>query len=74
MALSLFATDANREALGYMADLPELDRDDGLAELERLSLVNPDAKSSEQPKVNIGCTCAGKIRHFADHRWDCNLG
>jgi len=40
MALSLFATDASREALGYVADLPELDRDEGLVELERLSLVN----------------------------------
>ena len=40
MALSLFATDASREALGYVADLPELDRDEGLVELEGLSLVN----------------------------------
>ena len=40
MALSLFATDASREALGHVADLPELDRDEGLVELERLSLVN----------------------------------
>ena len=42
MALSLFATDASREAVGYVADLPELDRDDGLVELEKLSLVNRD--------------------------------
>lgn len=40
MALSLFATDASREALGYVADLLELDRDDGLVELEGLSLIN----------------------------------
>ncbi len=40
MALSQFATDAGREALGHVADLPELDRDEGLVELERLSLVN----------------------------------
>ncbi len=40
MALAIFAPDASREALGYVADLPELDRDDGLVELERLSLVN----------------------------------
>jgi LuxR family glucitol operon transcriptional activator len=40
LALSLFATDASREALGYVADLPELDRDEGLVELEKLSLVN----------------------------------
>ncbi len=39
MALSLFATDASREALGYVTDLPELDRDDGLVGLEKLSLV-----------------------------------
>ncbi|MGB0384268.1 MAG: NB-ARC domain-containing protein [Ardenticatenaceae bacterium] len=42
MALSLFATDANRDALGYVADLPLLDRDEGLEELERLSLVNKE--------------------------------
>jgi tetratricopeptide (TPR) repeat protein len=40
MALSLFATDASREALGYAADLPELDRDEGLVALEKLSLLN----------------------------------
>jgi len=40
MALALFVPDANREALGCVADLPELDRDEGLVELERLSLVN----------------------------------
>jgi tetratricopeptide (TPR) repeat protein len=43
MALSLFATDASREALGYVADLPELDRDEGLVTLERLSLLNKQA-------------------------------
>jgi tetratricopeptide (TPR) repeat protein len=40
MALSLFATDASREALGCVADLSELDHDDGLVTLEKLSLVN----------------------------------
>lgn len=40
LALCLFATDASREALGDVADLPELDRDDGLVELEKLSLIN----------------------------------
>jgi LuxR family glucitol operon transcriptional activator len=40
MALSLFVPDASRQALGYVADLSELDRDEGLIELERLSLVN----------------------------------
>ncbi|CAG0983979.1 hypothetical protein ANRL4_02052 [Anaerolineae bacterium] len=37
---SLFATDASRDALGYIAELPELDRDDGLVSLEKLSLMN----------------------------------
>jgi tetratricopeptide (TPR) repeat protein len=40
MALSLFATDASREALGCVAGLPELDRDEGLVELGKLSLLN----------------------------------
>jgi tetratricopeptide (TPR) repeat protein len=42
MALSLFATDASREALGCVAGLGEdiLSRDEGLVTLERLSLVN----------------------------------
>jgi len=43
MALSLFATDASRDALGYVADLPVLDRDEGLEELERLSLVSKES-------------------------------
>jgi LuxR family glucitol operon transcriptional activator len=40
LALSLFTSNASREALGYITDLAELDRDDGLVELEKLSLVN----------------------------------
>jgi tetratricopeptide (TPR) repeat protein len=40
IALSLFATDASREALGHVADLPAYDRDEGLVELENLSLVD----------------------------------
>jgi tetratricopeptide (TPR) repeat protein len=43
MALSLFATDASRGALGYVADLPKLDQDEGLVALERLSLLNRQA-------------------------------
>jgi len=43
IALSLFSTDASREALGYVADLPALDRDDGLVALEKLSLVNRES-------------------------------
>jgi len=42
LALSFFATDASREALGVVAGLEEgvLSRDDGLVVLEKLSLVN----------------------------------
>ena len=40
MALSLFTPDGSREALGVVADLPILDRDEGLVQLEKLSLVN----------------------------------
>lgn len=40
MALSLFTPDGGREALGVVADLPVLDRDEGLVQLEKLSLVN----------------------------------
>jgi tetratricopeptide (TPR) repeat protein len=40
MAMSLFTTDASRAALGYVTDLPELDRDEGLVTLEILSLIN----------------------------------
>ena len=40
MTLSLCADSASRESLGYATELPELDRDDGLVQLEKLSLVN----------------------------------
>ncbi|GAK58492.1 hypothetical protein U27_05466 [Candidatus Vecturithrix granuli] len=40
MVLSLCADSASRESLGYATGLPELDRDDGLVKLEKLSLVN----------------------------------
>lgn len=39
LALALFATDASRGALGAVTQLPILDRDDGLVQLDRLSLV-----------------------------------
>lgn len=39
-ALSLFKTDASRSALEYVADLAKLDQEEGLVDLERLSLVN----------------------------------
>ncbi len=42
MALSLFATDATREALGYVTNLDQdtLARDTGLSTLQKLSLIN----------------------------------
>ncbi len=42
LALSLFAKDATREALGYVADFgdDEMSRDEALVTLEKLSLVN----------------------------------
>jgi tetratricopeptide (TPR) repeat protein len=44
LALSLFATDASRDALGEIAALPELDRDDGLVMLEKLSLISKSGR------------------------------
>ncbi len=45
LALSLFAKDATREALGFVAgfEQDEISRDDGLVMLEKLSLVNKAA-------------------------------
>ena len=40
MSLSLFSSDANRDNLGYTADLQELDRDEALVTVEKLSLIN----------------------------------
>jgi hypothetical protein len=40
MGLSIFATDASREVLGEITGLPTLDRDEGLRQLEHLSLIN----------------------------------
>lgn len=40
MALSLAKESVCRETLGYVTKLPELDRDEGLVKLERLSLAN----------------------------------
>ena len=43
MALSCFFVDASRESLGDVTELPELARDEGLAQLMKLSLVNKKA-------------------------------
>ncbi len=60
LALSLFATDASREALGFVADLPELDRDDGLVELEKLSLVNKEGDRFSLLPMTKGYAEGGK--------------
>jgi len=56
MALSLFATDADREALGHVAGFEKdiLSRDEGLSDLEVLSLVNKDkGRFSLEPLTKI---------------------
>jgi hypothetical protein len=40
VCISLSTSDLDREAIGYISDTSDLDRDEGLATLERLSLVN----------------------------------
>lgn len=40
MALSMFSAGTSREILGEVTELSELDRDEGLVELEKLSLIN----------------------------------
>ena len=42
LSLAVFATSANRDILGTISDLNDLDRDDGLLDLERHSLINRD--------------------------------
>jgi len=74
MALSLFVPDANRQALGYVADLPELDRDEGLVELERLSLVNKYGVRFAFLPLTRGFALgelgkSGTFRDIAPRRW-----
>lgn len=40
LSAAMFSPTGSREAIGIIADLEELDRDDGLVELEELSLIN----------------------------------
>ncbi|MEZ4645270.1 MAG: tetratricopeptide repeat protein [Chloroflexota bacterium] len=44
LGLSVFEKDASREALSYITELPQLEQDLGLEELETLSLVNRHSK------------------------------
>lgn len=74
MVLSLFATDAGREALGYVAELSELDRDDGLVDLEKLSLVNKNAdRFSLLPLTKIFAAAETdknpEFKRYATRRW-----
>ncbi len=43
LACAMFTNDVSRDGLRHATDLPPLDLDDGLVELERLSLVNKKA-------------------------------
>ncbi|MCL4298956.1 MAG: AAA family ATPase [Anaerolineae bacterium] len=74
MVLPLFTPDASREALGYVADLPILDRDDGLVSLEKLSLINrhagrftllPLTKTFASAELD----CYPEFREQASRRW-----
>jgi tetratricopeptide (TPR) repeat protein len=58
MALSLFATDASREALRAVSDLPPLDADDGLVVLEKLSLVNKEGSRFQVLPLTLTCAAA----------------
>ena len=74
MALTLFATDASRNALGDIAHLSELDQDEGLVELERLSLVNKNGNRFQMlPLTRIYAKSElDKDRNFKDNirqRW-----
>lgn len=40
MAIAFFSNGAERVGLGYVTELSEMDRDDGLVELEKLSLID----------------------------------
>jgi tetratricopeptide (TPR) repeat protein len=56
MALAIFSTDATRDALGYIAGFQEdtLYRDEGLSDLEVLSLVNKaDMRFSLEPLTKV---------------------
>lgn len=76
MALSLFATDAGRDALGYVASFEEniLSRDEGLSDLEILSLVNKDGnRFSLEPMTKVQAqaelTADPAFEQAARERW-----
>lgn len=48
VCISLSLNSLDREAIGYISDSSELDRDEGLATLERLSLINRKASQYER--------------------------
>ncbi|MCB8985834.1 MAG: ATP-binding protein, partial [Ardenticatenaceae bacterium] len=48
LALSLFVTSASRQMLGKITQLSESDRDEGLVQLERLSLVNKSITQDDE--------------------------
>jgi hypothetical protein len=50
VCIALSTRDLDREAIGYISDISDLDRDEGLVTLERLSLVNK--KNSKHMKAS----------------------
>lgn len=76
MALALFATDAARDALGFVAGFGKdiLSRDEGLSDLEVLSLVNKDAdRFSLEPLTRISAKAeldtSLAFKQAAQERW-----
>jgi LuxR family glucitol operon transcriptional activator len=76
LALSLFARDATREALGYVADFgeDEMSRDDALVALEKLSLVNKSGnRFSLLPLAKIFASAEldknGELKNELTEKW-----
>ncbi len=74
LALALFATDASRESLGAISRLPIRDRDDGLARLEVLSLVDKQADRFKLLPLTKTYVLAELKKHAdlgaqINHRW-----
>jgi tetratricopeptide (TPR) repeat protein len=76
MALALFSSDATRDALGYVAgfDGDVLDRDEGLSDLEVLSLVNKESnryslESLTKVKARAELAAHQEFEREARERW-----
>jgi tetratricopeptide (TPR) repeat protein len=63
LALTLFSPDANREALGKIANLSIRERDNSLVHLEVLSLVDKQADRFKLPPLARSCALAELNKH-----------